>query len=494
VPAQTIGRYEVLRVLGSGGFATVWLARDPDLVADVALKVLADNWARDPDMTERFLEEARLLRRCDDDRVVRVHTIERLEDGRPYFVMDYAEGGTLADRIVARMDAGQRFGVREAVELSLQLAGCLTAVHAAGIVHRDVKPSNVLFRSGRMILGDLGLARRAVAPSAPTITGGTPAYAAPEQLDPARAATVDARADLYAAAAVLYELLAGVPPPAGAAPAVAQARRDVPPGLAEVVRHGLAPSAADRFASAGDWSAALSAAARELPPDAALPPAAASAPPPPVPPFGATVAAAVPAPPPPPAAAGAPPTALPAEPAPAGEHKSLWVLLVGILGAIAVVVAIAVVLGRGGSGSTSSATAVSTTTSAPSPAPTAAPPPTGVAAWFAAASGPECYPAPQAERLPGVAGAVTCPDGSITGIFAQVTSASTATGDLAFLDQRRRATGVRSWNGGEVVFYQAASGPAVAWDYTGEPYVGVGVGTSRTAVDSWWVTTGRVRA
>jgi eukaryotic-like serine/threonine-protein kinase len=93
------GRYRVVRRIGSGGFATVWLARDEELDAPVAVKVLADNWAHRLDVRSRFEEEARILRRADSDRVVRVHDIGELPDGRPYFVMTYADRGTQADRL-----------------------------------------------------------------------------------------------------------------------------------------------------------------------------------------------------------------------------------------------------------------------------------------------------------------------------------------------------------------------------------------------------------
>src|SRR4051794_17904855 len=92
---KTIGRYTVERLLGSGSFATVWLAYDPGLDARVALKILAENWSVDQDIRRRFLEEARILWRAQHDRIVRVHLVEELDDGRPYFVMDYADGGTL---------------------------------------------------------------------------------------------------------------------------------------------------------------------------------------------------------------------------------------------------------------------------------------------------------------------------------------------------------------------------------------------------------------
>jgi len=332
VAVRSIGRYEVLQLLGSGGFATVYLARDDRLDTNVAVKVLAENWSHDVDFTRRFIEEARLLRRCDDDRVVRVHTIEQLDDGRPYFVMDYADRGTLADRVFARLDEGRPFGLQEALALSRELADCLTVVHDCGIVHRDLKPSNVLFRSvrpgtgwggsdERMMLGDFGLARNLVLASGRTISAGTPAYVSPEQADPAKAGSVDERADVYSAAVILYELLAGEPPfdhanldqaaARATSPQIRQVRPEVPPSLSELIRAGLATDPAERPSTAAAWLAAIDVVRSVVPPDppAGSPPGTGMAPPPP--PTGV-------APPPPPPAAVAPAPGAPAPGATAG--------------------------------------------------------------------------------------------------------------------------------------------------------------------------------
>lgn len=141
-PVERIGRYRLERRLGAGAFGVVWLAHDDDLDAPVAVKVLADNWAQRLDIRERFLSEARLLRRADSNRVVQVFDIGELPDDRPYFVMEYADGGTLADRL-----AGGPLPVDEALRLTALAALAAAALHAAGIVHRDIKPSNVLFRA-----------------------------------------------------------------------------------------------------------------------------------------------------------------------------------------------------------------------------------------------------------------------------------------------------------------------------------------------------------
>ena len=104
---ERIGPYRVERVLGTGAFATVWLAHDEGLDARIAIKILAENWALDEEVRRRFTEEARILWRAASDHIVRVHTIGELEDGRPYFAMDYADRGSLAERMAERASEGR---------------------------------------------------------------------------------------------------------------------------------------------------------------------------------------------------------------------------------------------------------------------------------------------------------------------------------------------------------------------------------------------------
>src|ERR1700726_748470 len=138
-----LGRYRAERVVGTGAFATVWLAHDETLGAPVAIKVLAENWAHDPEVRERFLEEARILWRADSGHIVRIHNVDELPDGRPYFVMDYADRGTLHQRMRDRIQAGGRYTTDEAIALSLAIADGLRVAHALGIFHRDLKPANI---------------------------------------------------------------------------------------------------------------------------------------------------------------------------------------------------------------------------------------------------------------------------------------------------------------------------------------------------------------
>src|SRR5689334_9888047 len=160
MPAR-LGRYAVRRRIGNGAFATVWLAYDEQLDSPVAVKVLADNWTEDAHIRKRFQEEGRYLRKVESPHVVSVYDAGELDDGRPYLVMSYADQGTLADRLEV-----EGLTVAQAMEVIRQVGSGLQALHDRDIVHRDVKPANVLFRSVttpggetqvRAMVGDLGL-------------------------------------------------------------------------------------------------------------------------------------------------------------------------------------------------------------------------------------------------------------------------------------------------------------------------------------------------
>ena len=221
---ERIDRFEVEALLGAGGFATVWLARDPVLDLRVAIKVLADNWSRDGDIRRRFIEEARVLWQANSPRIVRVHHVDELPDGRPYFVMTWADRGTLRGRMDHRFEAGARFSPSEACAITAELGRAVADVHDVGRIHRDIKPGNVLIRSTerrrpepthglaedeQLVLADFGLAREIDA-SAITLVSGSPAYVAPEQaggLD-----QLSERADLYPLGLIAVELLTGSSP------------------------------------------------------------------------------------------------------------------------------------------------------------------------------------------------------------------------------------------------------------------------------------------
>ncbi|WP_327002965.1 serine/threonine protein kinase [Dactylosporangium sp. NBC_01737] len=256
---DNIGRYRVLRRIGSGAFATVWLGADDALDASVAIKVLADNWTYHADLRARFEEEGRIMRRADSPLLVRVLDVGELPDGRPYLVMPFAAGGTLADRLAAGP-----MPLPEALLVAADVARAVTELHAAGVLHRDVKPSNVLFQPApgrdRVLVADLGLAKALANASGFTIAAGTPGYAAPEQ---ARSGGgLDVRADVYGIGATLHHMLTGRPPAAGDRPS--RARPGVPSSVDDIVRRALHPDPRRRFASAAELATALERAAASI--------------------------------------------------------------------------------------------------------------------------------------------------------------------------------------------------------------------------------------
>jgi hypothetical protein len=203
-PGAVLGdRYRVESRIASGGMATVWLAHDEELGRKVAIKVLSDVLAEDPTYAERFRREARVAARVSNQNLVRVFDYSARSE-RPYIVMEYVEGGTLADRVAAG-DAEEL----DCDRLARELLGALAAIHAAGVIHRDVKPSNVLLDpDGRARLTDFGIAQPEDATEL-TQTGqvlGTLKYMAPEVLTGNPATE---RSDLYALGVVLKESLVG---------------------------------------------------------------------------------------------------------------------------------------------------------------------------------------------------------------------------------------------------------------------------------------------
>lgn len=210
---DTIGRYRLDARLGSGSFATVWQGYDPELHVPVAIKVLAEHWRDNLEVRERFLTEARLLRKVRDQRIVRVHDIGTTGNDQPYFVMDHADAGTVAELIKQGS-----LTAPAALHLGAEIARAVQVLHEHGVAHRDIKPANLLLTSqiGRaglsVVVADLGMAKTLSEASGFTLTAGTPAYMAPEQ---AQGKGFDHRADVYAVAAVTYAMLAGRPPFAG---------------------------------------------------------------------------------------------------------------------------------------------------------------------------------------------------------------------------------------------------------------------------------------
>lgn len=265
LPAH-VGRLVRVDRIGAGGFATVWRYHDPALQCDVAVKALAENWCQRLDVRERFLEEARILRRADSDHVVRVHDVGEV-DSTPYFVMTYADRGSLATLVAdgAPVDPGR------VVDLVTQAGIGLSMLHEQGVVHRDVKPENLLLCTGgvsgeRVLVADLGVAKAVAQASGLTQVVGTPSYMAPEQ---AAGLGVDERADVHALAAVAYRLLSGrvvrectlaelaraeLPPPPSELVA------GLPAALDEVLLRALEPDPTRRLPDVATFVAALRAA------------------------------------------------------------------------------------------------------------------------------------------------------------------------------------------------------------------------------------------
>jgi serine/threonine protein kinase len=234
-----------------GGFSSVWLYRDDELRSDVAVKALADNWAQREDVRDRFLEEARILRAADSDHVVRVYDIGEA-DGTPYFVMTYADRGTVADLLKEG-----RVELERVVSLVRQAGDGLAVLHAKGVVHRDIKPQNLLLASDgmgreRLMVADLGVAKALIHASGLTDVVGTPAYMAPEQ---AIGGGIDERADVHGLAAVAYHLLTGHVARSGGVSDLTHAKLPpapsvyvpVPPQVDDAILGGLEPDRDGRW-------------------------------------------------------------------------------------------------------------------------------------------------------------------------------------------------------------------------------------------------------
>jgi eukaryotic-like serine/threonine-protein kinase len=279
-------RYRVVRHIASGGMASVWLAEDELLGRLVAVKVLSPGLAQDERANRRFLREARAGARLSECRhVVTVYDIGE-HDGRPFMVMEHFSGGTVADRLRSGRDVPRALALRWLREA----ADALDCAHGHDVVHRDVKPANLLIdERGRLAVGDFGIATVAAEASL-TQTGqvlGTAAYISPEQ---ARGQAATDASDRYALAVVAFELLTGRRPftadhPAAQArahveesvPSASEAATGLPPRVDRVLATGMAKDPAERPATAADFMDALEV-ALDGEPIAAGPPTAVTAP------------------------------------------------------------------------------------------------------------------------------------------------------------------------------------------------------------------------
>lgn len=267
------GIYDVVRELGHGGMGAVYLVRDPETGQELAAKVMyPESPAVRAYFVKRFIREAEIAMSVRHPNLIRVYDVGRDPDtGLGYMLMDYVPGGSLKDRLMRRLVDGKGpFPVQEALQIVRQVAGALAAAAEHGIVHRDVKPDNILFDTdGTPKLADLGVAKVSDSDVSTQLTMssvvvGTPAYMAPEQMTNSHA--VDARADIYSLGIVLWEILAGERPTAGisAAELMARAvrgeripdirtkRKGLPPHVIELIQRMTEPKVERRIASPED--------------------------------------------------------------------------------------------------------------------------------------------------------------------------------------------------------------------------------------------------
>jgi serine/threonine-protein kinase len=270
------GRYRVEQELGRGGMAKVYRGEDTVLGRVVAIKVLAPQFADDPNFVTRFRREAQAAARISNQNLVSVFDTGS-DDGVHYIVMEFVEGRTLAD-----LAGGGRIMPDRAIEIAIDVCRALEAAHAQGVIHRDIKPGNIMINQrGEVKVTDFGIARvvstsETVAQTAAVL--GTASYLSPEQ---AQGQPVDGRSDLYSLGCVLYEMVTGRPPFLGDSPVTVASKqvleqptppsrlnRDVSPDLDAVILRALAKNPANRYQSAAECRADLERIRRGLPVEA----------------------------------------------------------------------------------------------------------------------------------------------------------------------------------------------------------------------------------
>ena len=262
---RTIGRYEIEKELGRGGMATVFLARDPLIGRDVAVKVLPREFLHDPSFRGRFEREARTIAMLEHPAIVPIYDFGE-QDGQPFLVMRFMKGGTLADRL-----RDGRLTVDESAAILKRIGAALDHAHNHGVIHRDLKPGNILFDEyGLAFLSDFGIVK--LAQETVTFTGdsivGTPAYMSPEQVHGNKA--IDGRSDIYTLGLILFEMLTGEMPfradtPAkimmahvlNPAPRILEVRPDLPQNCEAIISKALAKEPEDRYQTGAELAEAV---------------------------------------------------------------------------------------------------------------------------------------------------------------------------------------------------------------------------------------------
>lgn len=274
VAAPAIGTvldtYEIQALLGKGGMSLVYRGFDHNLQRPVAIKILSDVVAHQPGFADRFRQEARLLAGLQHPHIVQVYDFGE-QDGYTYMVQELLPGPTLEQRLAELETHGLRLQHQDVVMIITQLASALDAAHAAGVIHRDVKPSNVMWnRHGNLVLTDFGIAKNLFSSAHQTQTGaviGTPNYLSPEQ---AQGLPLTPASDIYALGVVAYELITGQVPFSAQTPMsvvldhiqkppppLRQVRPEVPAAVEDVVQRALHKDPAARYASAAAFAQAL---------------------------------------------------------------------------------------------------------------------------------------------------------------------------------------------------------------------------------------------
>ena len=262
------GRYDVVRELGHGGMAYVFLAHDLKHDRQVAIKVLKPELATTIGV-ERFRREIRITARLEHPNILRLYASDNVGTSLLYYVVQYVPG----DSLRRKLDREAQLPLDEALAITRQVAAALDYAHAHGVIHRDIKPANILLHDGQAIVADFGLARMYDATDTAPITQsavvmGTPAYMSPEQVS--ADAELDGRTDVYSLACVFFEMVAGTPPfhastrqalyglhLSAPPPSLCAERENCPPEMDAAVQRAMSKVPADRFRTAGEFVRAL---------------------------------------------------------------------------------------------------------------------------------------------------------------------------------------------------------------------------------------------